>query len=1218
MAIESNSGRLEKDDTNRRKRRINFANLKHNQIWRENWFYNGRERDDATYNHVVTEALAVKARKIKAQMASADSITAYAPAGAGTPWIPIGPRNINGRIKTIAVHPTNENILYIGAASGGVWKSTDGGESWHDQWNDQETLTIGSIALAASEPDTLYAGTGEWTPGYVTTGPGVGVYKTTNGGSTWSKLSGVSATRIARISVSPTNANRVYVAGNSGLEYSGDGGATWSVALAGNISDVVIDETDDDTIYAAVDNDAVYKSTDNGSTWIRLTSGPTGTDADWLKLVLGVSGAHGSDFLLAKGATQIHKTEDGGTTWSILGGTHTYSWHGWCDLISVAPDDESIIMAGGNTAKRSTDGGATWSSMSGLHADHHFAVFAPSNMNTVYEANDGGLYKSTDKGATWKKASHGLMITQFYDLGSWSQVGTVCGGGTQDQGTNMTTGGLTWKKIEGWDGGYFVIHPTDPRIMYAEHQYTDILKSIDGGDTWSGKTAGITGSNPWTGVITMDLNHPDTLFTGTQRVFRTTDGCATAWVLSSQDLSGNVQAIAVSESDSNRVYAGSSGGTFLRSDDGGATNPWLDKGAGLPNRSIKDIIIDHTDRDRVAVCFGGTNPSNEHIYLSTDGGDSWSNISGDIPNISINALAFDPADSNTIYAGTDVGVYRTSDGGTTWLAFDNGLPNVIVIDLHVDRTASLLIAATFGRGMYKVGIGGGAAPTVDLYLRDSILDTGERFPSPSHLPNPNDTLHDVYWWQSPDIKVDVAPYYSGAGAVFDGVEFDEMDHENPHRTETNRFHLQLHNRGWQNTTNVRVRAFLADASAGLPALPNALTPPDFNLTSTADWTPIGPAQTVPLLEPNRPVIVSWDYVVPTSAATHSCLLAVISSPDDSMANPETNVNVLVKNEKHVCLKNLHVVDSPGPQPQQQIATINFNNAHDEAKLVDIVINPLKFRGGVCGLLLEDIDVVDSAKFLDGVEVYDADESENIGKMSQRWDDNTKVDWSKHLEGINRSRIFLFDPVKQSALRGIKLGPRQKLKGLLTLRGTGKIGYGETQQVNVMQVQDGEIVGGSTYELRLRRAKGLHPVSRVRIVLEKVKILNDYEPWFKGRGDFQFNTVVQFNGNACRRHVRRFPKGNGVYKISDAAGHNEQLINECVYEGYVSVNDQMVLAVQPVERDMFDPDDIPPRYARSFEGPAETWVGSYGPRDETNDPENMGEWMVWYRIESLSL
>lgn len=404
--------------------------------------------------------------------------------------------------------------------------------------------------------------------------------------------------------------------------------------------------------------------------------------------------------MLAKRSGTLYRTTDGGVTWSTLAGSHgSSSFHEWCNLISVAPDDEDIILAGGVGAERTADGGGTWSALSGLHADHHRAIFAPSNPSIVYTCNDGGVYRSDDHGANWEKASHGLIVTQFYDLGSWGPIGTVAGGGTQDQGTNMTTGGLTWRDILGADGGYFVIHPTDPRTIYAETQYTNIRKSTDGGNTWVTKTSGLSGGTPWTGVITMDPNAPDTLFVGTSRVFRTIDGCATPWVQSSDPLSGIVTSIAVAESDSNRVYAATSGGNIYRSDDNGATNAWADKSTGLPGRAIKDVVVDHTDRDRVALCLGGTASGSaaEHVFLSTDGGDNWNDVSSDLPNVPVNALVLDHNDVDTLYVGTDVGVFRTVNGGTSWQAFDNGMPNAAVTDLHVDRpdprTASGIRAA---------------------------------------------------------------------------------------------------------------------------------------------------------------------------------------------------------------------------------------------------------------------------------------------------------------------------------------------------------------------------------------------------------------------------------------------------------------------------------------------------------------------------------------------
>ncbi len=1026
------------------------------------------------------------------------------------------------------------------------------------------------------------------------------------------------ARRIARILVSPTDSSRVYVAGNSGFEHSADGGLTWTTIRPGEISDAVIDPNNANTLYVNVRNDGIYKSIDAGATWNLLAAGPTGGNAGWVKLGIGDSGPNGSNFLVAKSAGTVYKSTDGGTTWTTIAGSHGLGYTGWCDLVAVAPDDENVILAGGVGLERTTDGGTTWTSLAGLHADQHVAVFAPSDTNIIYECNDGGLYRSSDKGATWTKASHGMVITQFYDLGTWDNISTVLGGGTQDQGTNMTTGGLTWRNILGADGGYFVIHPSDPRTIYAEHQYTDLRKSTDGGNSWVNITAGLSGGNPWTGVLTMDPNNPNTLFVGTTRVFRTIDGCATPWVASSQTLAGAVSAIAVAPSNSNRVYAGAGAGIY-RSDDGGATSPWADKTGTLPGRPVTDIAIDRTNADRVAVTFGGTGTGStpQSVFLSTTGGNAWSDISNGLPNVSVNAVALDPNSANTIYVGTDVGVYRTIDLGVSWQAFDNGIPNVIISDLHVDAEDNMLYAATFGRGMYKLSIAPVAVePQVDLYLRDSILDVGERFPSPGGLPNLNDPADQVDWWESPDIKVDVTPYYA-PDVLFDGVEFDEdLTHEDPKRTEVNRFYLQVHNRGWQPTTNVRVRAFFADAHAGLPSLPNALVAPDFNLSSTVDWQPIGPAKTIPLLEPNRPVMVSWDWNVPMSANTHSCLLAVVSSPDDPITTVETNVNNLIKAEKRVCLKNLHVINSSGPRPAPTMVAIKFHNAKEVEDLIDIVVNPIDFTEGTIGMLLEPVELADSGSALWGVELYPLRPDEEVGAWYDRPGTNPDIDRAKLWRSLDRSQVYEFDPVKTSELRGIKLGPKQTLQAVITCRGSHKVPYGRTQKFTVMQRQGVEIVGGSTYEVRLKRAKGLHPVSRIRITLERVRILHDHEPWLKGRGEFSFTACISFNDDPRRRHWVRVPR-HGHLEISDRPGRNELQLDTCIFDGYVAEKDNMSLSLLPLEEDWLDPDDRLCLYRRHFNNPPETWVAHYGPDDEV-DQERLADWLLWYRIESIDV
>lgn len=1203
-------------DIQSRREETDYANRKRNLEWRQRWFHQIRPKDDKELLQVWQRGLRHKRQMIEKQHGMMDHMAGYAPAGAGSPWFTIGPRNVNGRVKALAVHPADPDTVYAGAASGGVWKSTDGGQSWRPLWDQQDTMASVALAIAPGAANTIYAATGEWTPGWGPGFPGTGVFVSTDAGATWTPRTAVVSRRVAQVLVSPTDVNRVYVAGESGFERSTDGGVSWITVRAGQISDAVIDTNSANTLYINVRSDGIYKTTDGGTTWTKQAGGaPSSGNADWIRLAIGRSGASGSNLVLAKRSGTLYRTTDGGTTWTTLAGIHGDSpFHEWCNLLSVAPDDDNIILAGGVGVERTANGGTTWAGLGGLHSDHHRAVFAPSNPNIVYTCNDGGVYRSSDKGATWLKASHGLIVTQFYDIGSWSPIGTVAGGGTQDNGTVMTTGGLTWRDIFGWDGGYFVIHPTDPRTMYAEHQNTDIHKSTDGGNTWLQKITGLSGGTPWTGVLTMDLNSPNTLFVGTTRVFRTTDGCATAWVASSQTLVGSIKGIAVAESDSNRVYACTDGGHVYRSDDNGATSPWTDVSTGLPSAAVTDVVVAHNNRDRVAATVGGTGTG--HVFLSTNGGTAWTNITGNLPDVAVSAFVFDPVNANTFYVGTDVGVFRTTDSGTTWQAFDNGIPNVPVTDLHVDRPASLLIAATFGRGMYKVSISGAAEPSVDLYLRDSLLDTGERFPSPSNQPNPNDVADQVFWWESPDIKVDTTPYYT-PDLVFDGVEFDELLDQDPKRTQVNRFYLQLHNRGWQNATNVRVRAFLADASAGLPPLPNALTPPDFNLTSTVNWTPIGPAQSVAVLEPNRPVIVSWDFTVLSSAATHSCLLAVISSAEDPMANPETNVDLLINSEKRVCLKNLHVIN--GPTPQQQMTRIKFHNARDRDDLMDIVVSPVEFSEGTIGLLLPPLTFADPRTAFDGVQVYALREGENIGALYVRPGDKADPNCALALQQVDRTRLYEFSSTAVSALRGIRIARGGALQGICTLKGSKRVPTGQTQQFSVIQMQGGAIVGGSTYVLRLNRARKLLPVSRIRIVLEKVRILDDHEPWFKGKGEFRFATSVTFNNERCRRHIARVPE-RGVLKIGDRPGSNERTLNACVFDGLVAESDRMQLAILPEEQDWLDPDDPLGRYYRQFEGPPESWVGIYGPDDEPagSDPERQADWLVWYRIESVPI
>jgi photosystem II stability/assembly factor-like uncharacterized protein len=1162
-----------------------YVQRNRNLDWRSSWFSLSRSKDQPKLLKYRDIAYNQKLALIKKRGKGSGRLAGYDPAGAGSPWFSVGPRNVNGRVKSLAIHPTNPQILYAGTAAGGVWKSSDGGQTWDPLWDTQETMAIGAIAVSVSSPNTIYAGTGEWTPGWSGNYGGAGVYVSEDAGVTWSKRPAVNSRYIGQLVVDPTNVQRLWVCGDRGLERSTDGGVTWTTLRNSTVTDIVLDPLTADTMFIAVRYDGFYKSTDGGDTFNLLPGAPAGATVDFPKMAIGKSGTHTNKFIVVKMGTVVQSSIDGGTTFSVVPGTHGTFYPGWCDEVAVAPDNENILFWGGASLDRTSDGGANWRSLP-VHADQHVVAFAPSNSNIVYFANDGGVWRSADKGETVEKASNGLVITQFYNINFWKSLSNVIGGGAQDNGVNLTTSSLSWSPIYGGDGGWILIDPADPRIIYTESQNGDIVKSTDGGKSWVGKTDGIVGPRTWEGVLQMDPNDHLRIFYGTDRVLRSTDGIATPWTESSQILFGQVTAIWVAASNSNRIYTGTTSGSVYRSDDGGNTTAWADKSGSLPRRPVTSISTT-TDENNVLVSFGGLSgaDSSQSIYRTTDGGDTWVDASGDLPRVVANSVVSDPSDANTWYLATDVGVFRTTNLGASWLAFDNGIPSVPCTGLVVDVTSKILYCGTFGRGAYKLDINPGVVKqAVDIYLRDNDLDTGERLPSPYGLPDPLvPAPGSANFWTSPDIKLNHEPFFTRAG-VFDGVDFDTaLVHQDPYRGRTNRFYIQVQNRGWQSTQNVSVRAFLADASVGLPDLPNALTAPNFDLTSTASWTPIGAAKSVADLKPNRPVILTWDFNISVTGATHSCCLVVISCPDDPFTNTSTNIAQLVKNDKRTCLKNLHVVDpGPGGMPFSKLA-IDFHNRLARKAKLDILIKPIGFAAGRVGLLLPKIKFTDSEKAEDGgVAFLPLCSDDPLGKWylksplptkrkpkpdpepSDEADkDETNKSASKLLEtrflSTDRTRIFDFDPTTSSTLRGIEVGPHQTLKAVLVARLKNDVYLTGPSRLEIVQFLDGELVGGSTfqfgYELPRPGTTG-GPCRRIRITADELvweekrrrrhrdtckRQGDDCDcPQRRGGGDEMLVAKVVVGDDPARtsyRFIRR--GGDNADEVRDAAASTEQ-------------------------------------------------------------------------------
>jgi hypothetical protein len=1233
----------------------------------------------------VRTGLLGKARERKAErqrtLRPGDGGVAAAPTGPGLNWLPMGPRNINGRIKCLAVHPTNGQILYAGSAAGGVWKTTDGGQSWTPTMHDEESLAIGAIAIDPSDPDTVYAGTGE--PVYYLSAPGslplvdvawfyegAGVYRSTDGGGTWTLTGPIGNEFIYRIAVDPFDPNNLLCAGFSaptgtgGLCRSTNGGVTWATLQAGVFTDVLFDPVNAGRAYAAEYNGGVLKSTDSGASWGPRNAGlPPATDIGRVSLTLA---AACPDVLYAKiendytgGCLGVYRTATAaeGAGWAAVtdpGVDWWFLW--WCSHIAADPADTTgnTVWAGGVETARSADGGATWTPVTDAsgtftgsqppptHPDQHALVFDPANPNIVYIANDGGVFRGQfNAGAappvTWTKASTGLVATQFYDLHASSASRSMFGGGAQDNGSMISTGGHSYRHVFGADGGYVAFHPTDPYTVYVQSQGAQIQKSTDGANTFTSVAPQIVpggglGIFPAT-VLAIDPANPLVLFSGTDRVYRTQNG-GTNWTPVTGPI-GTVTEIAIAPSSGAVVYAGTLTGGLFQSLTSGTSFTPVPAVAGWPTRWLAGIAVHPATSDVVYVSFLGFNGTavSDHVWkgVFSAGSWTWTLRAGGLPDVPVGAIVFDP-NTYDLFVATDVGVFRSTDDGVSWTPFEVGLPNVPVVDLALDPVRNVLRAATHGRGIYRVSLAG-ATPQVDIYLRDNLLDTGEVLPSPSGVPDPTQPATNAYHWESVDIKVD-APPFASTDVLVDGVEFDDpahpytepyvghkiediagIPHENPIRTLVNLVYVQVHNRGWDAAGQVDVKLLYADAGAALPALPA-----DFwakYATDTYDqtlWKLIG-NHTFTSLLPNVPQVWSFNWTPPAGVSNHVCLLAMVDSPQDPLdpaAQTEFNVDILTPTNKRITHRNTHPVDPPAQSPGGTgWTTLNFNNGFRENRCFGLAVENLVGVGRLRVVLPRVSLDRPLQEALEGFRVLEvsSDELHRTAKEALKRGAMSEYVARLLLENDEPLVLETLPGASAAVLRGVLIETGGRIPGVFAYAGgEGAAGL----RFDVIQYERGRPVGGSHFYLPAREGVVGGGSRRLRIVLEKVRVLDDKDPGIFGRGELSFTAVVVVEGDPTRRRVR-IPH-RGVIKVGDLLGRNELELNQPVFEDEVPAGRRLTFALHAVEHDRFTDQDDFTRYRRTFIGQPAAWVGAYGPDSESPDPERTADWHVWYRIE----
>ncbi len=710
--------------------------------------YSGRQIDVATRMRNVREA----AKALRGLGAfGAPSIA----------WRPLGPDRVDdpwrgevaGRVSAIAIHPRDANILYVGGAQGGVWKSENRGLSWTPLTDHECSLAMGSIAIDPVDPRIIYAGTGEQhfsgSSFY-----GCGLLRSTDGGTTWERLGettftrpGRGGARIARVVVDPVTAGSlgattVLAASDFGLFRSTDSGRSWNLALPGIATDLVMDPADPAILYAAFYSRpgfgswGIHKSTDGGRSWRQASAGLRDTDIRRINLAIAPSApevlyagiVNVGDDRQARRGLLLYRTDDGASTWRELEADGaSCGFQCWYDMtLAVHPLDPERLLFGAVGMYLSEDGGQTFedSHPDNLYVDQHLLVFDTlSGPDVVYVANDGGVYRSMDAGETWFSLAANLAVAQFYPgISLHPSDVSVALGGTQDQGTlRSSVGTAIWAKVVGGDGGFTAFDVEDPDVWYAETQWNRRL----GGPRKTGERVvnGIDMSDraAFLPPLVMDPIDSRRLYFGTQSIYRT-DNWANQWVrIYNSPRRATVRALAAAPSDENTVYA-----SVLRrwdmsriafTHDGGLT--WEESELGLSDvRYIGDLAVHPEDSDEAYAVVGGFGTG--HVFQTTDGGRIWRDRTGNLPDHPVNAVLYDPEDPDGIYIGTDLGVYHSPRGGDTWEMLGDGLPTVAVFDLAARPGTGRLVAATHGRGMFEIPI---EVPLTARVRPESVTDT---------------------------------------------------------------------------------------------------------------------------------------------------------------------------------------------------------------------------------------------------------------------------------------------------------------------------------------------------------------------------------------------------------------------------------------------------------------------------------------------------------------
>lgn len=754
----------------------------------------------------------------------------------------IGPSITTGRISDVDIDPKNTNVWYVAAASGGLWKTENRGNTFTPIFDAYGSYSLGCVVVDPKNSNVVWLGTGE-NNNQRSVAFGDGVYKSTDAGKTWKRTGLEHSEHIQNIVIDPRNSNVVYVSaigplwsagGDRGVYKTTDGGATWRAVLTispdTGVTEIVIDPRKPDVLYAAAlqrrravgqligggPESGLYKTTNGGSTWTKLTKGLPTVDMGRIGLAINPKAPATVYALITAQAGQggFFRSDDAGASWTRIGkqvggrgaqaaqediaqgrsgaGGGPTDWYrggdpGYYNEIVVDPNNPETIYSPQTNMWRSEDGGHTWRvvPMPGVHVDFHEILWDPGDARHVLIGNDGGLYETYDGMQSWRHFTN-LPLSQFYRIATDTArpFYHVCGG-AQDNGSvcgpsrTVNRAGIRtsdWYSVGGGDGFQGRVDPDDPDTVYAQSQEGNLsrldlrtgqsvpvrprttnvynMKPEDieaetraargpggeagreggpaGGTGGRGGRGGTLGRWHWDAPFIISPHSSRRLYFAGDRVYRS-DNRGDSWTAVSPDLTRNLdpatlpimgkvwprEAVAFNQATTRLstitaldesplaegvIYAGSDDGLVHVTEDGGKTWRKVDPMPGLPEFSyVTDVQPSPRDANTVFATFNNWQRGDFKPYVmkSADRGRTWASISGDLPPRSgAWSIVQDGQNANVLFVGLEFGVFATIDGGAHWIPLRSGMPTIQARDLAIHRRDSDLIVGTFGRGVY--------------------------------------------------------------------------------------------------------------------------------------------------------------------------------------------------------------------------------------------------------------------------------------------------------------------------------------------------------------------------------------------------------------------------------------------------------------------------------------------------------------------------------------